>query len=184
MPSVELFELSRCAYTAAPDRMDKLALYATFPEHHTTRLFEKHGMTNVGDCDGGVRWPHRSRRSSTSRRVSGMSSRPAPKHHLKAFRSIPPRVHQSDWRSDTPRAADTHDARQRIAAPTGGVQHSQLGAGVSHQQGLHPGEEVPQGTIDAGIYAHQVRVTPDGRHVVLVTRGNEGTAQRPRTPAR
>jgi 6-phosphogluconolactonase (cycloisomerase 2 family) len=36
--------------------------------------------------------------------------------------------------------------------------------------------------MDAGIYAHQVRVTPDGRHVVLVTRGNEGTAQRPEDP--
>ena len=45
-----------------------------------------------------------------------------------------------------------------------------------------PGEEVPQGTMNAGIYAHQVRVTPDGRHVVLVTRGNEGTAQRPEDP--
>ena len=36
--------------------------------------------------------------------------------------------------------------------------------------------------MDAGIYAHQVRVTPDGRHVVLVTRGNEGTAQRSEDP--
>jgi len=45
-----------------------------------------------------------------------------------------------------------------------------------------PGEEVPQRTIDAGIYAHQVRVTPDGRHVVLVTRGNEGTPQGPEDP--
>lgn len=45
-----------------------------------------------------------------------------------------------------------------------------------------PGAEVPQRAIDAGIYAHQVRVTPDGRHVVLVTRGNEGTPQRPEDP--
>jgi 6-phosphogluconolactonase (cycloisomerase 2 family) len=45
-----------------------------------------------------------------------------------------------------------------------------------------PGEEVRQDTMDAGIYAHQVRVTPDGRHVVLVTRGNEGTPQRPEDP--
>ena len=45
-----------------------------------------------------------------------------------------------------------------------------------------PGEEVQQGTMDAGIYAHQVRATPDGRHVVLVTRGNEGTAQRAEDP--
>lgn len=45
-----------------------------------------------------------------------------------------------------------------------------------------PGEEVRQGTMDAGIYAHQVRVTPDGRHVVLVARGNEGTPQTPEDP--
>jgi len=49
-------------------------------------------------------------------------------------------------------------------------------------QDFTPGDEVPQGTMDAGIYAHQVRLTPDGRHVVLVTRGNEGTAQRPEDP--
>ena len=45
-----------------------------------------------------------------------------------------------------------------------------------------PGEEVPQGTMDAGIYAHQILATPDGRHVVLVARGNEGTPQKPEDP--
>ena len=45
-----------------------------------------------------------------------------------------------------------------------------------------PGEEVPQASMDCGIYAHQVRTTPDGKHVVLVTRGNEGTAQNPEDP--
>lgn len=46
-----------------------------------------------------------------------------------------------------------------------------------------PGEEVKQpGTIDAGIYGHQVRVTPDNRLAILVTRGNEGTATRPEDP--
>src|ERR1700674_2075643 len=39
-----------------------------------------------------------------------------------------------------------------------------------------PGEEVAQpGPIDAGIFAHQVRTTPDNRLAILVTRGNEGT---------
>ena len=38
------------------------------------------------------------------------------------------------------------------------------------------GREVPQRqSIDAGIYAHQVRVLPSNRAVVLVTRGNEAT---------
>jgi 6-phosphogluconolactonase (cycloisomerase 2 family) len=49
-------------------------------------------------------------------------------------------------------------------------------------QDFTPGEEVPQAAMDAGTYAHQVRATPDGRHVVLVTRGNEGTPQRPEDP--
>jgi 6-phosphogluconolactonase len=39
------------------------------------------------------------------------------------------------------------------------------------------GGEVPQRTsIDPGVYAHQVRVLPSNRAVVLVTRGNEPTA--------
>jgi 6-phosphogluconolactonase len=46
-----------------------------------------------------------------------------------------------------------------------------------------PGEEVKQPRpIDAGIYAHQVRVTPDNRLAILVTRGNEGTPTKPEDP--
>jgi len=46
-----------------------------------------------------------------------------------------------------------------------------------------PGEEVTQpGPIDAGIFAHQVRVTPDNRLAILVTRGNEGTPTKPEDP--
>src|SRR5258705_8301188 len=46
-----------------------------------------------------------------------------------------------------------------------------------------PGEEVKQpGPIDAGIFAHQVRVAPDNRLVVLVTRGNEGTPAKAEDP--
>jgi 6-phosphogluconolactonase len=46
-----------------------------------------------------------------------------------------------------------------------------------------PGGEVEQpGPIDAGIYAHQIRVTRDNRLAILVTRGNEGTATRPEDP--
>jgi 6-phosphogluconolactonase (cycloisomerase 2 family) len=46
-----------------------------------------------------------------------------------------------------------------------------------------PGEEVKQpGLIDAGIFAHQVRVTPDNKLAILVTRGNEGTPSKPEDP--
>jgi len=46
-----------------------------------------------------------------------------------------------------------------------------------------PGEEVKQpGPIDAGIFAHQVRVTPDNRLAILVTRGNEATPAKSEDP--
>lgn len=46
-----------------------------------------------------------------------------------------------------------------------------------------PGEEVKQpGTIEAGIFAHQVRVTPDNRLAILVARGNEGTPAKAEDP--
>src|SRR6266403_5215283 len=46
-----------------------------------------------------------------------------------------------------------------------------------------PGDEVKQpGSIEAGIYAHQVRVTPDNRLAILVTRGNEGTPTKAEDP--
>jgi 6-phosphogluconolactonase (cycloisomerase 2 family) len=45
------------------------------------------------------------------------------------------------------------------------------------------GEEVRQAApVDAGIYAHQVRVAPSGRLVVLSARGNDATATKPAEP--
>ena len=45
------------------------------------------------------------------------------------------------------------------------------------------GDEVPQpGVVDGGIYAHQVRVAPDNRLAILVTRGNEATPTRVEDP--
>ncbi len=46
-----------------------------------------------------------------------------------------------------------------------------------------PGEEVKHPSpIDAGIFAHQVRVTPDNRLAILITRGNEGTPTKAEDP--
>ncbi len=45
------------------------------------------------------------------------------------------------------------------------------------------GEEVKQGApLDAGIYAHQTRVTPSNKSVILVTRGNDATGGRQEDP--
>jgi 6-phosphogluconolactonase (cycloisomerase 2 family) len=43
-------------------------------------------------------------------------------------------------------------------------------------------EIVQQGPIDGGIYAHQVRMLPSDKSVVLVTRGNNATAEKPEDP--
>jgi 6-phosphogluconolactonase (cycloisomerase 2 family) len=51
-----------------------------------------------------------------------------------------------------------------------------------HQDGM-PGEEVVQpAPIDAGIFAHQVRATPDNRQVILVCRGHDAADGRPEEP--
>jgi 6-phosphogluconolactonase len=46
-----------------------------------------------------------------------------------------------------------------------------------------PGEEVKQpGPVDPGIFAHQVRVSPDNKLAILVCRGNEGTPAKAEDP--
>jgi 6-phosphogluconolactonase len=46
-----------------------------------------------------------------------------------------------------------------------------------------PGGEVRQpGSIDAGIYGHQVRVSPDNRLAILVTRGHDAAGSKPEDP--
>jgi 6-phosphogluconolactonase len=45
------------------------------------------------------------------------------------------------------------------------------------------GPLVPQATkVDTGIFAHQIRVTPGNRSVIMVTRGNRPEAQKPEDP--
>jgi 6-phosphogluconolactonase (cycloisomerase 2 family) len=45
-----------------------------------------------------------------------------------------------------------------------------------------PGAEVIQGDLDPGIFAHQVRATPDNRQVILVTRGHDPAGGKPEEP--
>ena len=45
------------------------------------------------------------------------------------------------------------------------------------------GEQVEQpNKLDTGIFAHQIRVTPDNKHVILVTRGNNAPTDNPADP--
>jgi 6-phosphogluconolactonase len=46
-----------------------------------------------------------------------------------------------------------------------------------------PGKEVRQpGSVDAGIYGHQVRVSPDNRLAILATRGHDAAGSKPEDP--
>jgi len=44
------------------------------------------------------------------------------------------------------------------------------------------GAQIPQGPVDVGVYAHQVRVDPSNKAVILVTRGNAPTATKKEDP--
>ncbi|MCC6533494.1 MAG: beta-propeller fold lactonase family protein [Burkholderiales bacterium] len=48
--------------------------------------------------------------------------------------------------------------------------------------GTLAGEVHQPAAVEAGIYAHQVRVTPNGRRAILVARGNRPTATKPEEP--
>ena len=64
------------------------------------------------------------------------------------------------------------------------VAHNEPSAVTVHS--IHPdgtlGAEVPQGQLDVGVYAHQVRVDPSNKAVIIVTRGNGPTPTKAEDP--
>ncbi len=132
-------------------------------------------------------WPHRNRRYlyvASSSSASGNVVQTGTEHHVTAFR-IDPATGALNQVGDPMRLP----VRPIHMTLDNESQHLLVAFNIPSSVRVYrinkdftPGEEVPQGTMDAGIYGHQVRVTPDGRHVVFVTRGNEGTAQRPEDP--
>src|SRR2546427_905883 len=132
-------------------------------------------------------WPHVSRRYlyvATSSSASGYG--PAgTEHHVTPFRIDPPT-----------RALTKHG--EAIRLPTRPIHmctdipSENILVAFNNPSALRvyrinpdftPGEEVKHpGPIDAGIFAHQVRVTPDNRLAILVTRGNEGTPAKAEDP--
>src|SRR6476661_1690142 len=131
-------------------------------------------------------WPHRDRRHfyvASSDNVPGNVQTGA-EHHVTAFR-IDPITGALSQLGDSMRlpARPIHltldNESQHILVAFNNPSSLRV---YRVNKDFTPGREVQQGAMDAGIYAHQVRVTPDGRHVVLVTRGNEGTSERPEDP--
>ena len=132
-------------------------------------------------------WPHASRRHlyvATSDSASGMGQSGST-HHVTAFRidrasgalsphgapiRLPTRpIHMAtDIPSEYILVAFSNPAAIRVY---------RINADAT------PGEEVVQpGSIDPGIFAHQVRATPDNRQVILVTRGHDAADGKPEQP--
>src|SRR2546427_8262573 len=132
-------------------------------------------------------WPHVSRRYlyvATSSSASGYG--PAgTEHHVTAFRIDP--ASGALTRHGEPIPLPTRPIHMSTDIPSENILVAFNNPSAVRVYRINkdftPGEEVKQpGPIDAGIFAHQVRVTPDNRTAILVTRGNEGTATKAEDP--
>src|SRR3954447_18467752 len=132
-------------------------------------------------------WPHLSRRYLF---VASSSSAPGygaagTEHHVTAFRIDP------GSGALTPHGAPIRLPTRPIHMSTD-IPSENILVAFNNPSAVHvyrinkdatPGEEVKQpGPIDAAIFAHQVRVTPDNKLAILVTRGNEATPTKPEDP--
>jgi 6-phosphogluconolactonase len=132
-------------------------------------------------------WPHASARHlyvATSNSASGMGP-VGDKHHVTAFHIDPASG------ALTPHG-DPIPLPTRPIHMTTDIPSEHLLVAFSNPSAIRvyrvnpdmtPGEEVRQpGPIDPGIYGHQVRVSPDNRLAMLVTRGHDGAAGKPEEP--
>src|ERR1700704_5640588 len=132
-------------------------------------------------------WPHASRRYlyvASSSSASGYGAA-GTEHHVAAY-SIDPasgalRAHGTPIRLPTrPIHISTDIPSENILVAFNNPSAVRV---YRINKDFTPGDEVTQpGPIDAGIFAHQVRTTPDNRRAILVTRGNEGTPTKAEDP--
>ena len=138
-------------------------------------------------ANGHYAWPHASGRylyvaSSDSAPGAGSAG---DKHHVTAFRIDPATGGLSPHGEPIPLPT-------RPIHMTTDIPSDHLLVAFSNPSALRvyrvnpdatPGDEVRQPEpIDAGIYGHQVRVSPDNRLAILVTRGHDAAAGKPEEP--
>jgi len=173
--------------------MSKVALYANVgPEltHYDVDV-ENAALTKKGTVTlpAGVQyaWPHVSRRFlyvATSSSASGYG-KAGTEHHVTALKIDP--ATGALAQHGEPIRLPTRPIHMTTDIPSENILVAFNNPSALHVYRVNkdytPGEEVKQpGSIDAGIFAHQVRVTPDNKLAILVTRGNEGTAAKPEDP--
>src|SRR6202165_3386769 len=179
--------------SSAQPASNKVALYANVGADLTRYDVDVAGanLTKRGTVTlpAGVQyaWPHASRRYlyvATSSSASGYG--PAgTEHHVSAFRIDP--ASGALTRHGEPIRLPTRPIHMSTDIPSENILVAFNNPSAVRVYRINkdftPGEEVKQpGAIDAGIFAHQVRVTPDNRQAILVTRGNEGTPTKAEDP--
>ena len=132
-------------------------------------------------------WPHASRRflyAATSDSASGMGAA-GNTHHVTALRIDPATGALAPH--GTPIPLPTRPIHMATDIPSRFIlvafnNPSALRVYRVNDDGT-PGAEVAQpGPVDAGIFAHQVRATPDNRQVILVARGHDAADGKPEEP--
>lgn len=132
-------------------------------------------------------WPHVSRRylyATTSTRGPGTSGS-GNGHHLNALRIDP--ASGALAQHGTPVALPARPIHNTTDLASAHVLTAYNNPSTLTVHRIHAdgsiGEEVRQdGPLDGGIYAHQVRMLPSGRGVVLVARGNHAAGGKPEDP--
>lgn len=180
-------------FASAQQASRKIALYANVGADLTHYDVDVAGAALIKQgtvtLPAGVQyaWPHASRRYlyvATSSSASGYG-KAGTEHHVTAFRIDPAS-------GALTRHGESIRLPTRPIHMTTDIPSENILVAFNSPSSLHvyrinkdftPGAEVKQpGPIDAGIFAHQVRVTPDNRQVILVTRGNEGTPAKAEDP--
>ena len=132
-------------------------------------------------------WPHASRRYlyvASSSSASGYGP-VGNEHHVTAF-AVDPASGRFPARRRDPAAAppDPLLDRHSVRAHPGCLQQSSAVRVYRINKDFSPVRRSPSRADRRGIFAHQIRVTPDNRLAILVTRGNEGTPAKAEDPGR
>src|ERR1700722_10634345 len=132
-------------------------------------------------------WPHRSHRYlyvATSSSASGYGTAGS-QHHVTALAIDPTTGALSRHGASIP--LPTRPINVSLDIPSEHILVAFNNPSAVHvyrvNKDFTPGDEVTQpGSIEVGLFAHQVGVTPDNRLAILVTRGNEGTPSKSEDP--
>jgi 6-phosphogluconolactonase len=176
-----------------PESRSKLAVYASVANELTHYDIDVAGATLTRRASVSLPaniqyvWPHASQPflyAATSDSASGMGPAGA-NHHVSALKIDPAGGALS--LHGAPIALPTRPIHMATDIPSEHVLVAFNNPSAIHIYRINadgtPGAEAAQpGPLDAGIFAHQVRATPDNKQVILVTRGHDPAGSKAEEP--